>query len=235
MTIDTSQQVLRPHPDLPLSVTRVGAGKPVLVVHGGHGPGNLGAIVDHLAGDSLVIMPTHPGWDGNPRPDWFNGIDDIAVTYLNILEDEDLSDVLVVATSLGGWIASEMAVRDRGHRIGRMVLVDPVGAEIPGHRVQVPEPGDPDLPSDSMMTTLFIYGGRTFTDPKLLRRLARVHIPVLVLWGENDDVITPEYGRVYAAGFGNARFEVIPGVGHMPMRDTPEVVRAHIDAFLAEQ
>jgi pimeloyl-ACP methyl ester carboxylesterase len=234
MTHDAKQELLLARSELPLTVKMVGSGRPVLVLHGGHGPGNTTAVVDHFAPDWLVVQPTHPGWDGTPRPDWFNGIDDLAVTYLDLLEDRDLEDVVVVATSFGGWIASEMAVRDRGHRISREILVDPVGPDIPGYAVQVPEPDDPEaLPS--IMDTVYAYGGKSLSDPKLLRRLGRVQIPILMLWGENDTVVTPEFGRVYAAAFADARFEVLPGVGHMGLRDAPETVFAHIDAFLADK
>jgi pimeloyl-ACP methyl ester carboxylesterase len=235
MTSEKTQQVLQPYPDLPLSLTRVGSGRPVLVVHAGHGPVTAAPIVDHFAADSMVLLPTHPGFEGTPRPDWFSGVDDLAITYLNLLDDENLSDVLVVASSFGGWVASEMAIRDLGHRIGRLILIDPAGAEVPGYKVWVPEPGDPALPDSSTMNALLVYGLPSFTDPKLLHRLPRVRIPTLVLWGETDRIVAPEAGRVHAAAFANARFEIIPGTGHMAVRDNPKEVFARIDAFLAEQ
>ena len=235
MTGSQTQEVLQLLPDLPLTLTRVGSGRPVLVVHGGHGPSTTAPVVDHFAADSMVLMPTHPGWEGTPRPDWFSGVDDLAIAYLNLLEDEGLSDVLVVGVSFGGWVASEMGVRDLGHRIGRLIVIDPPGAEVPGFKVFVPEPGDPALPDHDTLTTLLSFGGPSFTDPKLLRRLARVRIPTLVLWGEIDRVVNVEAGRAHAAAFANARFEVIPDTGHMAVRDNPKEVFARIDAFLAKQ
>ncbi len=232
MTSDTTQ-LLHPYPDLPLRVRTVGAGRPVLVLHGGHGPTNTAAVVDHFAPSSTVLAPTHPGWDGTPRPDWFAGIDDLAVTYLNLLEDRELGDVLVVATSFGGWIASEMAVRDRGHSISRLILIDAIGPEVPGHQVQVQEPGD-DSPVPKIMEVVYAYAGRSLRDPKLLRRLGRVGIPTLVLWGENDSAVTPEFGQAYADAFAKARFEIIPGAAHMPVVEAPDATFAAIEAFLAE-
>ena len=41
---------------------------------------------------------------------------DIALTYLQLLEQSDLRDVLVVGSSIGSWIASEMAVREHAHQ-----------------------------------------------------------------------------------------------------------------------
>jgi pimeloyl-ACP methyl ester carboxylesterase len=228
--MEMTQQVVQVHPDLPLSLTKVGAGKPVLVLHAGHGPVTARPIVEYFAADHQVLAPTHPGWDGTPRPDWLSGVDDLAITYLDLLEDEGLTDVTVVATSFGGWVASELALRDRGQRISRMILIDAAGSA----PSRIPEPGDPMLPGDELMNTILAYGGPTVSDPKLLRRLPRVKIPVLVLWGEDDDVITVEEGRAHAEAFANARFEILPNVGHMPIRHTPEAVFSRIDAFLAE-
>ncbi|POX58153.1 alpha/beta hydrolase [Streptomyces sp. Ru62] len=220
------------YPGLPLTVTKAGSGRPVLVLHGGHGPANTVAIQNHFERTSTVMVPTHPGWNGTPRPAWFSGVDDLADGYLDLLEDERLHDVLVVATSFGGWIASEMAVRDRGHRIGRMVLIDPIGPEIDGFtmRLDWEQPGGRPMPAN--MHLVYTYAGRSLSDPKLLRRLGRVRTPTLVLWGENDPVHTPEYGRAYAEAFADSRFEIVPGAQHMPVVEAPEATFAAIDSFL---
>jgi pimeloyl-ACP methyl ester carboxylesterase len=231
-TTGNTEQVVQLYPELAVTVRRVGAGRPVFVVHAGHGPVTAAPIVEHFAADSMVLMPTHPGWPGTDRPDWFDGVDDLAIAYLNLLEDEHLSDVLLVAASFGGWVASEMAIRDLGHRIGRLILIDPAGAEVPGYTTFVPEPGDPALPDSESLSTLLTYGGPSFTDPKLLRRLGRVRIPTLVLWGETDRVVNVEAGRVHAAAFADAQFEVIPDTGHMAVRDNPQEVFGRIDAWL---
>ncbi|MFE0380522.1 alpha/beta fold hydrolase [Streptomyces inhibens] len=68
-------------------------------------------------------------------------MDDLASTYLDLLEDLGLRDVLVLGSSFGGRVASEMAVRERGHRISHLVLLDAIGPEIPGYEVQMPGRG----------------------------------------------------------------------------------------------
>jgi pimeloyl-ACP methyl ester carboxylesterase len=220
-----------PHQQVPLTVKQVGEGRPVLIVHGGHGPGNAAALVDHLSAEATVLLPTHPGWEGTPRPDWFSGIDDLALAYLDLLEDLDLRDVLVIGLSFGGWIAAEMAVRDRGQRIGRLVLIGALGPEIAGHEITVPPDGSGLSPE--IIEVVNVYGGGRMRDPKLLRRLGRVQAPTLVIWGEHDGYQTPEFGRAYADAFPNARFALISGAGHSPHRELPAPTLAEIDAFLA--
>jgi pimeloyl-ACP methyl ester carboxylesterase len=71
-------------------------------------------------------------------------------------------------------------------------------------------------------------------DPKLRRRLRRVHIPALVVWGESDRVVDPEYGRAYAQALGNARYELVPEAGHLPQLEQPEhVLNLVLDFFNA--
>ncbi|WP_410673508.1 alpha/beta fold hydrolase [Amycolatopsis sp. cmx-4-68] len=213
----------------------------VLALHGGAGLRGVTPIVEHFAPHARVLAPTHPGWAGTPRPEWFTGVDDLAVAYLDLLEDEDLEDVVVVASSFGGWVAAEMAVRDRGRRIGRLIMLDGIGPEIEGQPVGPPQrqqqqppqppPGAPG-PDPADMAALQAYAGPRMADPKLLRRLARVRIPALLIWGEDDAVVPPAFGKAYAAAFANARFEVVPGAGHMPVLQAPAETFDLIDEFL---
>ena len=69
-------------------------------------------------------------------------------------------------------------------------------------------------------------------DPKLRRRLARVGIPALVIWGENDRIVDLDYGRAYAHAFPNARFELIPEAGHFPQMEQPERLLTIVKEFV---
>lgn len=243
-THPTAPALLQPYPGLPVTLTDVGEGQPVLLLHGGAGPASLTAVMDHFAPTRRVLTPTHPGWDNTPRPDWFAGVDALVETYLDLLDDFQLHDVLVLGSSFGGWIAAEMAVRDRGRRIGRLVLVGAIGPEVPGHPVRMPGQGPEGGngaegprpgPSPEAIRTMVAYTGPSLADPKLLPRLGRVTVPTLAVWGENDAVATPDFGRVYAAAIPGARFEVIPDAGHLPWREAPDATFAAIAAFVAAE
>ncbi|MFD4640825.1 alpha/beta fold hydrolase [Lentzea sp. NPDC058436] len=226
--------VLQPYPELPLTVREAGRGRPVLVLHGGGGLEVMADLVEHLAADHRVIAPVHPGWGGTPRPDWFTGVDGLVETYLDLLDDLGLDDVTVVASSFGGWIGAEMAVRDRGRRIGRLVLLNAAGPRITGAPLGF-GPGSPargDGPPAAAVQLMLPYTGPALQDPKLATRLARVAVPVLVVWGEDDVLLTPGYGRGYAAAIPEARFELVPGAGHLPWLDRLDDVLAVVAEFL---
>ncbi len=242
--------------DLGITLTDAGAGRPVLVLHGGGGPFTVAPIADHLSETMRVITPTHPGWNGAPRPDSLATIGDLAAAYLELLEAEDLRDVLVVGSSLGGWVGAEIAVRDQGARVGGLVLIDATGIQVQGqpitdffsldargvaeHAWYDPERGYRDpatIPPEQAavqranMATMAVLA-RDMYDPELRARLGQVKIPVLVVWGEADRIVTPAYGAAYAAAFPNARFERIPKAGHLPQLEEPAQTFAVIDQFL---
>lgn len=210
-----------------------GAGdRTVLVLHGGAGPRSVTPVVEHFAPRARVLAPTHPGWSGTPRPDWCTGVDDLALAYLDLLADEGRADVLVVGSSFGGWVAAEMAVRDRGRHLGRLVLLDAIGPEIAGHPVRLPQPPGAPGPDPADLAALRTYAGPDLADPKLLRRLARVRISALLVWGEDDTVVPPAFGQAYAAAFADARFAVVPGAGHQPAVQAPAATFDLIDEFV---
>jgi pimeloyl-ACP methyl ester carboxylesterase len=219
----------------------------MLVLHGGGGPQTVSGIASALSTHAHVLTPTHPGFAGEPRPEWFDSIDDLAFAYLDLLERLDLRDVLVIGSSMGGWIASAMTLRDTT-RLSGLVLIDAAGIQVEGHPIADVSSLTPDELSAlsfhnpaafrvdpatvspeqvearaANFRALYVYDqGQGMGDPKLRRRLRRVSIPVLVVWGESDRVVDPEYGRTYAQSFPDARFKLIPEAGHLPQIEQPE-------------
>lgn len=235
MTLPSTHRVFEPRPGLSVTVREAGDGPAALVLHGGAGPDSVTPLVDHLAPGHRVLAPTHPGWDGTPRPDWFSGVGELAATYLDVLEESGMDEVTVIGTSFGGWVAAEAAVRDNGTRIARLVLIGASGPEIPGLSITMPGQGGPPPgrgPAPEAMATLRAYAGPDMADPELGPRLADVRVPALLVWGENDVVVPPEFGRAYTELLADARFELVPGGGHLPFRDAPEATFAALDRFL---
>ena len=243
---------------LQITVDQQGWGRPVLLLHGGGGPPSMGALPSALSENFEVIAPVHPGFAGTPRPEWDTGIDDIALSYLQLLEQRDLRDVLIIGSSIGGWIASEMAVREH-QRITGTLLLNAVGINVDGIELAdffslTPEelmmysfhdpavaPDPRQLPQQARdiqaanAATLAVYAREPYMhDPKLQRRLALVPTPVLAIWGQSDQIAPEPYGRAYAASFPNGRFEPIPQAGHLPHLEQPEQVLQAIDRFAHE-
>lgn len=231
-------------------------GRPILVLHGGGGPQTVASLVTGLD-KAHVLAPIHPGFAGEPRPEWFDSIDDLAFTYLDLLERLDLREVLVIGSSVGGWIASAMALHDTARRLSGLVLINATGIQVEGHPVADVFSLTPDQLSalsfhnpaafrvdpasvtpeqvegrKANLQALAVYDqGLGSADPKLRRRLSRVSIPVLVAWGESDRVVDAAYGRAYAQAFPHARFELIPEAGHLPQIEQPERLLSLVRSF----
>ena len=244
--------------DLQISFTESGTGRPVLILHGGGGPFTVAGIANHLAETMHTITPTHPGWNGSQRPEWFSGIDDLALAYLHYLEDNNLRNVLVIGSSMGGWIGSEMAVRDGAGLISGLILIDAVGINVDAHPIRdffaldargvakyawhdsdrfyvdpATVPAEQAARTKANMATMRVISGPMY-DPKLMRRLARVRIPVLAIWGDSDGIVTPAYGAAYAEAFASGRLEVIKDAGHLPQIEQPAPTFAVIDEYVSQ-
>lgn len=242
---------------VPVTVTEQGDGRPYLLLHGGGGPQTVEGFAGLLAGrQGRVLTPVHPGFGGTPRPDALTTIAGLAELYDDLLGELDLRDVIVVGNSIGGWIGAELALRG-SDRISGLVAVDAVGIVVDGHRVADIFPLGPDelarlsfhdpaafaldpaamtqAQRDIMAANreaLRVYGGEpSMTDPTLRGRLGRITVPTLVVWGESDRVVDPDYGRAYAAAIPGARFELLPGTGHLPQIETPDALLKAIGDF----
>jgi pimeloyl-ACP methyl ester carboxylesterase len=232
-------------------------GTGVLLLHSGAGPQSIAGLAESLSQHAHVVTPTHPGFDGTPRVPWLDSAADLADAYLDLLERLGLDAVMVIGNSVGGWIASEMALRDIHGRITSMVLLDANGIR-PDNAAQVtdirglppaaigrlsfhnpafrPDPATMSEEQRATMAanqqTLAVYAGADFMfAPKLRRRLHHVTVPVLVAWGEEDGVVSVEYGRAYAAAFPDGQFMVIPEAGHFPQIEQPAAVLSAIGEF----
>lgn len=245
-----------------ITVDKYGGGSPFLLLHGGAGPQSVASFAQQLADQdhAHVYVPTHPGFGGTLRPDWLHSIAKLAESYVALIEQLDLHDVTVIGNSIGGWIAAEMALR-KSSRISRFILVDAVGISVEGQPVtdifQLPldelarlsyyKPDafriDPTTLTDvqkSVMVanrqTLAVYGGQpSMGDPSLLKRLAGIDVPILVLWGDSDRIATPDYGRAYAAAIPTARFQLLDQTGHLPHLETPDQTLRAIWDFVGER
>ena len=250
-TVTTVNAVVADLATVAVRVSERGDGHPVLLLHGGAGPLSVEPFADLLAGQrpARVLTPTHPGFNGTPRPALMTTIRQLADLYVAVLDSMDLADVTVVGSSIGGWITAEMALL-ASPRVSSYVFLDAVGIEVPGHPVvdffaltfpQIAQRSyhnpeafrlDPDsLPPAAQAAmadnreTLRIYGGEpSMVDPGLRARLAEVDAPVLVVWGDSDGIADPDYGRSLADAIPRARFELLPDTGHLPQVESPQLL-----------
>lgn len=198
--------------------------RPFLLLHGEDGTAGMTGFADLLAErtHARVLLPTHPGFDGTSRPDALGSVRDLAAAYGALLEELDLSDVTVLGTSFGGWVALEVALLDNP-RVSGVVVVDALGLVVEGQ-------SQPDLsalsPEDGApaadLAALRAYAGSSLADPTLQERLSDLDLPVQIIWGENDTVVDAAHGTALDETLPLSKLTVLPRTGHMPQLEKPE-------------
>ena len=244
-----------------LEVLRGGAGDSIVLLHGMRSLTAASRFPSLLAAHGTVTAPSCPGFGDSPRPRDFDTIYDLIHLQRAILDAIPRERITLVGLSFGGWLAAEVAAQ--GHeRLTRLVLVDPVGIKI-GDRetadildvfnrspaeVRRAAWHDPDrfAPDFDAMEdaeivrhardwdALCLYAWHPYMyNPQLPRWLGRISVPTLVVWGDNDGIVSPDYGRAFARLIRGARYETIAECGHHPEIERPEELTALIAGFLA--
>jgi pimeloyl-ACP methyl ester carboxylesterase len=246
--------------DIRVEAVEMGRGRPLLFLHPEIGIDPAAPVLERLAAHARVIAPSHPGFGGSAQPRAFTTIDDLAYFYLDLLDALDLRDTVVVGSSLGAWIAAEIAIKSTA-RISHLVLANPVGIKISDREtrdiVDIFATADNELhdllyfdptvavrdykamPEDDVRRVArnreatARYAWSPFMhDPKLKGRLHRIRIPTLCLWGSADRMSAQSYGRAYCAAIPGARFETIERAGHFPHIEQPDEFARRVFAFV---
>lgn len=245
---------------LKIEVERRGSGPRLLLLQGEEALECEAGFADKLAKSYEVIIPSPPGFGASERPLWMTRPGDSAYVLLDLVEHYGLKGVPVIGCSLGGWLAAEMATKDDSW-IGKLVMVAPYGIKLGGptdrdiadiwltHPDKVAalkwhdvEKGKRDLKSmsDEQLATIARNVETTarfcwepyMHNPKLKHRLHRIKVPTLLVWGENDGIVKPEYGKGYAALIPGARLETIAKAGHLPHLEQPEAFMKVLKGFI---
>jgi len=245
--------------DVRTHVLRGGRGAPLLILHPEYAANRWLPYHDALAARFQVFAPDHPGFGASERPEWLDGLDDVVLHYADLLDVLGIERVAIVGTSLGGWIAAELAVA-YPQRVERLVLAGAAGLKVEGaerfdvflHPIEetlqhlfhdtsraaqlVPTEIGPDVIARAYgeaATLARLTWNPYMYNPKLERRLRRISAPTLVLWGANDTYLAPAHGQRYAQRISGAHFELIDDCGHLIPLEQTEVFTRRVIEFLS--
>jgi len=90
---------------------RGGSGQKLVFLHGAGGHTGWMAFLEELSTRFEVFAPEHPGFGQSDDPPWLDDIADLAYFHLDLMAGLGLEQAHLIGTSLGGWVAAEMAVR----------------------------------------------------------------------------------------------------------------------------
>jgi len=179
-----------------------------------------------VLGDEDVVAPNFYGLGGGSVDGWAG----------RVLEQVD-GELVAVGASMGGYVALAMARReperirglllagaratpdppDRRALRGEMIRV--VEAEgIEGWNRDFTPPGPPDRSTDELVQGIEALRDR----PDATGVVASFAGPLLVVVGDQDDILPVDEARQIAGSAPNGRFEVVEGAGHLVNLDAPE-------------
>jgi len=245
-----------------LEVLRRGSGRPIVLLHGFQTVDRRAPFLELLARHGEVIAPSSPGFGQSPRPKDFDTVYDLVHLYLAALDVLPGDKITLLGFSFGGWLAAEIAAAC-SRRLDKLVLVDPLGIKISDRETpdildifnRSPETArhaswhDPDrfAPDFNAMSdealviyarnreALCLYAWHPYMyNPQLPRWLSRIAVPTLLVWGANDGIATPDYGRAYSRLIPGSRFVLVEGAGHHPEIEQPKAFVERVTAFFKE-
>lgn len=239
-----------------------GSGSPLLFLHGGGGLPDWPAWLDPFAEKYRVIAPQHPGFGESSGLEHLDDFVDLALYYLDLMEELRLERPAVIGHSFGGAIAAEAAALGP-ERVGKLVLAGALGLwsdEEPvadffsmtrselemaaWHDVEgalarglIVEPKDERERQQFQLEQAqsFAAMGKfiwPIPDKGLKKRIHRIKAPTLIVWGASDRLVPPVYGRLYQERIPGSRLVVIPEAGHRPMLEQPAAFRDAVLGFL---
>jgi pimeloyl-ACP methyl ester carboxylesterase len=249
-----------------LRVHRAGVGTRLVYLHselGEVGPIELHARLADAGFE--VVAPELPGFGASEAVLEWHRIEDVVFDLRRILQVLGVDRALVVGSSLGGWLAAELAVWFP-ELVEGLVLLGPLGLRIEGalvfelfgspRRVLVARmfprgvdlatllaPGLDGEGTEALLVHLFhameatarIGWNPYLHDPKLAGRLGLVRAPTVVAWGSDDGFLPRAHAEAYAERIPKARLEILEGAGHLPALECPERVVALVAAAWRSQ
>ena len=239
---------------------RGGAGPSLLYLHGAGGTANAMPLLESFAQHFDVVIPDHPGFGASDDPQWLDNIHDMAYFYLDFLQTLQLTETVIFGSSLGGWLAMEIAIRDQS-RIRQLILSNAAGLSLPDVAMgdvflwddeqkvrnmivspalqdkilaQTPSEQQQDIASRNLFTTAKLCWEPRFCNPDLHKWLHRITVPALIVWGDNDRLFPQDYGQQLKHCIPQARLVVFNDCGHLPHVEKRDELCDEILSFTRE-
>ncbi|WP_167561182.1 alpha/beta fold hydrolase [Bradyrhizobium sp. AS23.2] len=237
---------------IPLRLVRGGQGSRVLFLHGAAGLQGWVPFFEALSASHEVVATEHPGFGLSHAQTWADTMAKLADFYVSVLKNSELGKVHLIGSSLGGWLASEIAIRDQS-LLRSLVLLAPAGMNSP----EIPVPdfsswsypelmrqvfADPKIAEQVLSQPLSAaqqelranngiavarLGRAGLHNPALAQSLSTVKIATTIIWGDTDRVTPTEYAPLWKHAMPHARLHIIPQCGHLPQVERlPNVLEA---------
>jgi pimeloyl-ACP methyl ester carboxylesterase len=245
----------------PCRIWEKGQGTPLGYLAGLGGLPRWTPFLDRLAERRRVIVPSLPGFPGGLGHERLDDLADWVTATLDLLDEASLHGADLVGASLGGTLLAEAAAFSTGVA-RRLVLAAPLGlfdeaepvadvwaqrpeqlvALLTEHPERLVEELTPPAGVDPIEWQIVLVRASEaaarllwpIADLGLRKRLHRIQVPTLLVWGGADRVVPASYAKRFAAGLGGPNeLCIVARAGHRIDLDEPDALADAVLRFLA--
>jgi pimeloyl-ACP methyl ester carboxylesterase len=216
--------------------------------------------VPHLAESYHVLVLDQRGHGDSESPQCCYAIPDFAGDVVAFMDTLKIPKATIAGHSMGSFIAEYLAV-DSPERVDKLILVgaaasgvgnetldwvlesveqftDPIDPKFIVEWTSNPNPVDEEflkrVKPETAKVPPHVWRGATLglmvEDHGHL--LARIKVPVLIIWGDQDSIFKSEDEETLRKGLPSAEFRVYEGIGHNVQWEQPERVAKDIAEFM---
>lgn len=236
-----------------------GAGEPVVVLHGWGARADLyRTVINPLISSYRVIAPDMPGFGKTPEPSFAYGIEDYAGFVAALLNELGVAKAHFIGHSHGGRTVLELATKDYGIELCKIVLLDSAGIPVKkklSKRIRIRAykilkhivtlaPIQKLFPSalDSLKKK---FGSADYAVASDIMRqsmvkvlpcdytskLSLINSPTLLVWGENDNDTPLSCAKILENGIKDCGLVTIPKAGHFSFAEAPLLTANVLKSF----
>jgi 2-hydroxy-6-oxonona-2,4-dienedioate hydrolase len=176
------------------------------------------------------------------------------------MQAQNISKATLVGNSLGGWIAIDFSVQHPG-MVEKLVLVDSAG--LSSMQMPAVDLNASSLAGMRAVLEAIFYNKNFVTDQSVMQvftdhvrnndaytiqrtfaglatpqfedaKLASIHLPTLVLWGRQDELIPVASAEKLRGGISGAKLVVFEACGHVPQIEKPAEFNQALLEFLGK-
>lgn len=233
-----------------------GAGEPLVLLHGLFGAlSNFTPLIDHFKQYNKVVVPMLPLLDLDILSTSVTGLAKYVAKFIEVRGYENVN---LLGNSLGGHVGLVYLLRNEPKAVKSMVLTGSSGLFESAMGDSYPKRGnkeyirkkteytfyDPAMATDELVDEVFAITNNRLKVIKIIalaksairnnlgEELGSIKIPVLLIWGKNDNVTPAFVAEEFHKLLPNSELHFIDKCGHAPMMEVPDEFNKILFNFL---
>lgn len=225
-----------------------GAGEPLIYLHGGGGL-HVSPALELLSRRFRVLAFELPGFGRSPENTRTESLEALGETMAQAVEAVGVERYALLGTSFGASTALRIALAHE-ERLSALVLESPSAfrpddfdpralspAQLEQALFVFPERRSPQEPPEIVGKQLALLGALMGPNrnPELEARISELRLPVLVLFGTRDGLISPRMGSLYKRLIVNCSLTFVYDAAHEMQFDRPEAFADIVSDFVERE